>query len=213
MSQRSGLLTSQLCHSRFAKWIFYCSPSGFELHYIPLYLSGLQNGSFCFSILLCAIYLCICPEIVLSLWYTTERLLFDSLRRVARREKKTCQLPLLCGRRQAGGLPSFFFLYYLYLFVFLLFTSIIFFEIICSSFLREEVSRRVVFIRYFWILWCLTMKNLFRLPVPLQVLVPVPLLAHRSKASSAGKHRAQTHIFSENEKGNKDKDNGKESSQ
>ena len=127
MSQRSGLLTSQLCHSRFAKWIFYCSPSGFELYYIPLYLSGLQNGFFCFSILLCAIYLCICPEIVLSLWYTTERLLFDSLRRVARREKKTCQLPLLCGRRQAGGLPSFFFLYYLYLFVFLLFTSYLFF--------------------------------------------------------------------------------------
>ena len=39
------------------------------------------------------------------------------------------------------------------------------------------------------------MKSLFRLPVPLQVLVPVPMLAHRSKASSAGKHRAQTHIF------------------
>ena len=115
MSQRSGLLTSQLCHSRFAKWIFYCSPSGFELDYIPLYLSGLQNGFFCFSILLCAIYLCICPEIVLSLWYTTERLLFDSLRRVARREKKTCQLPLLCGRRQAGGLPSFFFFYIIFI--------------------------------------------------------------------------------------------------
>ena len=94
-----------------------------------------------------------------------------------------------------------------------MFASIIFFEIICSSFLREEVSRRVVFILYFRILWCPTMKSLFRLPVPLQVLVPVPLLAHRSKASSAGKHRAQTHIFSENEKGDKDKDRVKESSQ
>ena len=61
--------------------------------------------------------------------------------------------------------------------------------------MREEVSRRVVFIPYFRILWYPTMKSFFRLPVPLQVLVPVPLLAHRSKASSAGKHRAQTHIF------------------
>ena len=143
---------------------FFASPSCFVL-FIFVFV---QKLCFPFDTLRNACFLIVCAEL-------------------QEEKKKTCQLPLLCGRRQAGGLPSFFFLYYLYLFVSLLFTSIIFFEIICSSFLREEVSRRVVFILFFRILWCPTMKSLFCLPVP--------LLAHRSKTSSAGKHRAQTHIY------------------
>ena len=169
---------------------FFASPSCFVL-FIFVFV---QKLCFPFDTLRNACFLIVCAEL-----------------QEEKRKLASCHF-FAGGGKQEGCLHSFF-LYYLYLFVFLLFTSIIFFEIICSSFLREEVSRRVVFILYFRILWCPTMKSLYRLPVPLQVLVPVPLLAHRSKASSAGKHRAQTHIFSENEKGNKDKDNAKESLQ
>ena len=127
---------------------FYCSPPGFELYFIPLYLSGLQNGFFaspsCF---------------VLFIFVFVQKLCFpfDTLRNACflivcaelqeeKRKLASCHF-FAGGGKQEGCLHSF--LYYLYLFVSLLFTSIIFFKIICSSFLREEVSRRVAFITFF----------------------------------------------------------------
>ena len=111
MSQRSGLLTSQLCHCRFSKWIFYCSPSGFELYYIPLYLSGLQNGFFaspsCF---------------VLFIFVFVQKLCFpfDTLRNACflivcaelqeeKRKLASCHF-FAGGGRQEGCLHSFFFI-------------------------------------------------------------------------------------------------------
>ena len=110
MSQRSGLLTSQLCHCWFAKWILYCSSPGFELYFIPLYLSGLQNRFFaspsCF---------------VLFIFVFVQKLCFpfDTLRNACflivcaelqeeKRKLASCHF-FAGGGKQEGCLHSFFF--------------------------------------------------------------------------------------------------------
>ena len=112
--------------------------SGFELYYKSLYF------------LVCKMDFFASPScFVLFIFVFVQKLCFpfDTLRNACflivcaelqeeKRKLASCHF-FAGGGRQEGCLHSFFFilfLYYLYLFVFLLFTSITFFEIICSSF-------------------------------------------------------------------------------